>query len=67
MVGLTEAEQLEVRGGGEGSQDVGFVEEVTLTLGALLPDDLTLWSVDLAPLEAVNPLVVSSWSIQARA
>lgn len=53
-LGLKEAGQLEVRGGGEGSQDVGFVEEVTLTLGALSLDDLTLWSVDLTPLEGLE-------------
>lgn len=46
--------QLEVRGGGEGSQDMGFVKGVTLSLDKLSLADLMLWSVDLAPLEGLE-------------
>lgn len=53
-LGLKEVGQLEARGGGEGSQDTGLVEGVTLTLDALSLNDLTLWSIDLTPLEGLE-------------
>ena len=53
-LGLEEVGQLEVRGGGDGSQDVGFVKGITLSLDGLSLDDLMLWSVDLTPLEGLE-------------
>ena len=53
-LGLEVVGRLEARGGGEGSQDLGFVEGLTLSLGALALDDLTLFSLDLAPLEELE-------------
>ena len=53
-LGLAETGQLEARGGGEGSQDMGLVEGVTLTLNALTLADSTLWSIDLTPLEGLE-------------
>lgn len=53
-LGLKEVGQLEARGGGDGSQDTGLVEGVTLTLDALSLADLTLWSIDLTPLEGLE-------------
>ena len=53
-LGLEEVGQLEVRGGGDGSQDVGFVKGITLSLDEVSLDDLMLWSVDLTPLEGLE-------------
>lgn len=53
-LGLKEVGQLEARGGGDGSQDTGLIEGVTLTLDALSLPDLTLWSIDLTPLEGLE-------------
>ena len=53
-LGLEVVGRLEARGGGEGSQDLGFVEGLTLSLGALALDDLTLLSLDLSPLEGLE-------------
>ena len=53
-LGLEEVGQLEARGGGDGSQDMGIVEGVTLTLDALTLADLTLYSIDLTPLEGLE-------------
>ncbi len=53
-LGLEVVGRLEARGGGEGSQDLGFVEGLTLSLGALALDDLTLLSLDLGPLEGLE-------------
>ena len=53
-LGLEEVGQLEARGGGDGSQDTGIIEGVTLTLDTLSLADLTLWSIDLTPLEGLE-------------
>ena len=53
-LGLEAVGQLEVRGGGEGSQDTGLIKGVTLTLNTFVLDDLTLWAIDLTPLEGLE-------------
>lgn len=53
-LGLEAVGQLEVRGGGEGSQDTGLIKGVTLTLNTFVLDDLTLWAIDLIPLEGLE-------------
>lgn len=52
-LGLEETGQLEVRGGGDGSQDMGFVEGVTLKLGDFELPEATFLAVDLSPLESL--------------
>ena len=53
-LGLEEVGKLEARGGGEGSQDLGHVKEVNLTLGGYALKEMSFATIDLTPLEPLE-------------
>ncbi len=53
-LGLEEVGKLEVRGGGEGSQDLGHVKGVNLKLGGHMVQEATFATIDLTPLEPLE-------------
>ena len=53
-LGLKEVGKLEARGGGEGSQDLGHVKEVSLTLGGHNLKKTSFATIDLTPLEPLE-------------
>ena len=53
-LGLEETGKLEVRGGGEGSQDLGHVKGVNLKLGGHALKETSFATIDLTPLEPLE-------------
>lgn len=50
-LGLMSVGKLGARGSGEGSQDMGFIKDISLALGTLSLENLTLIDVDMSHLE----------------